>query len=904
MNRPPPYAAALLAALLPAGLRDAVIGDLAEEYEGRAAARGRRRAALWYWRQTAALGGRLVQDRMRRAVRPARRTPGLQPGPGGDGLLRTTLGDVRFGLRHLRRNPGFTATAALVIALGIGANTAILALAHAAFLEPLPYPRAARLGLLSMEFGGLNQGGFSVSYLDMEDVIEGSTAFDEVALFLDWQSVNLAAGGEPQRVPVNFVTPNYFELLGFRAALGRTFQPGDDRAGGAAPVVVLSHGLWQRAFGAADAVLGRTVLLNGLPYTIVGVLAPGAHDLSNRFGHETDVYLPLMAAPALTGLDITERRAARFLYALGRLRDGVTHTMADGQLATIGARLAQAHPASNEGWSFLLRPLREVYFEGSRSLVLLLLGGSLLMLALVCTSLTSLTLIQLSGRTPELSIRLALGAGRGRVARLLVTEAVCLAALGGVCGIAVASWAMGFAGTLDMLTLPGFSRLQVNGTVLLATLALVLAVGISLGLPPALRIFRGGLLDIREAGTRHTDARGRRRRAALVAGEVALACMLLVCAGLLVASFDRLRGTGLGFDTERLLTVRLDLRNDRFANPEVVRQTARRLVDEAAAIPGIRHAFLWSPSRLGGGNWVFFLTRRGEYDLDPLNRVEAARHHIEPQTLGRLGLTLKAGRDFTRTDTAEAPRVAIVSESLARHFWPGEPAVGRTLETRVRSERVLLDIVGVAADARHRSRLEDPFGAQRDIYIPFHQAPERFLSIVVRFEPDASVESLVSTLRRRVLAVDPTLPVYDVQTMAQQMRREEGRARLSTVLMAGYAGLALALAVLGVYGVLAHLVRQERRETGIKLALGASGGTILRGVFVRGFTLVGIGVAAGLAGALAGSRLLDSLLFGVDPHDPRVFAAALAAIVLPAVIACLLPALRAARASPLEALRP
>jgi putative ABC transport system permease protein len=901
--RPPRVASALLTLLLPAALRDAILGDLGEEHDVRASARGRRAAGWWYWRQTLAIGGRILADRVSRVVRrPARHAISAAPAR-GDAFWRSVLTDIRYGLRHLCRNQGFAATATLVIALGIGANTAILALANAAFLQPLPYPHADRLGLLSMEFGGVNQGGFSVSHRDMEDVIGESSAFDDVGLFLDWQSVNLAGAAEPVRTPVNFVTANYFDLVGFRPALGRGFRPDEDRMGDPRSVVVLSHGVWRRVLEAREDVLGQRVLLNGLPFTVVGVLPPDASDLSHRFGYNTGIYVPLASAATLTGLDITERRSARFLYALARLRETGSMAAAQDQLAVIGRRLSEAHPETNKGWSFFLRPLRDVFFEESRTTVGMLVAGSVLMLVLVCASLMNLVLIQLAGRAAELSIRLVLGAGRLRVVRLLVTEAFCLAAIGGACGIVAAYWALGLVGNLEVFALPGFSRLEIDSTVLGGALLLVMAVGLALGLPPALRFARRATPAMHELTARHTDAGGRRRRAILVIGEVALACVLLVCAGLLIASFQRLRATGMGFDTADLLTVRLDLRDERYDEPEVVRQTAQRLLEEAGAIPSVRNAFLWSPSRLGGGNWVFFLTRPGEYDIDPLQRIEASRHHLMPQALERLGIPLRAGRDFSDADRAGMPPIAIVSESLARTFWPGQDPIGRRLETRVRRERVLLEIVGVAADARHRSRLNEPFGAQRDIYVPFQQAPERFLSILVRTTPGADIEPVASALRRRILAVDPGLPAYDMLTMEQQMWEEEARARMSTLLVAGYAVLSLVLAVLGVYGVLAHMVRQERKEIGIRLALGATAATIVRNVVWRGLGLVAIGALIGVGIAFLASRLLDSALFGIDPRDPVVFGLALVALVAPGIAACLLPARRAAAVDPIEALR-
>ena len=903
MIGPPRVPTALLARLLPPSLRDAVLGDLAEEHEARTASAGAASAGRWYWRQTTAIGVRMSAHRLGRFVKRCLDSPRPGKRANSDGSWASTLSDLRYGLRHLGRHPAFAVTAGLVIAIGIGANTAILALANAAFLQPLPYPHADRLGLISMEFEGINQGGFSVSYRDMKDVIRDSTAFEDVALFLDWQSVNLAGSGEPARTPVNFVTPNYFDLAGFEPVLGRGFRPDESRMGEIRSVAVLSHGTWHRALGGREDVLGQRVLLNGVPFTVVGVLPAGTNDLSQRFGHNPGVYVPLASAPSLTGLDLTERRSARFLYALARLNDGVSLDQARGQLRVIGRRLGEAHPDTSQGWSFLLRPLRDVFFEESRTTIVILVTGSILMLVLVCTSLMNLVLIQMAGRQTELTIRLALGAGRARIIRLLVTEAVCLAAFGGLCGIAAAYWALQLMGSLDVFALPGFSRLEVDASVLSGALLLMGAVGLALGLPPALRVAGGTLPAMHEANARHTDARGRRRRAMLVVGEVALACVLLVCAGLLIASFQRLRTTGMGFDTSHLLSVRLDLRSGRYDDPAVVRQTALRLVEEARAIPGVRTSFLWSPSRLGGGNWVFFLTRFGEYDLDPLHRVEASRHHVTPGTLRRLGIPLLAGRDFSDADRPGTPPVAIVSQSLARQFWPGERAIGRRLETRVDDEPVVFEVVGVAADARHRSRLDQPFGAQRDIYVPFQQSPERFLSALLRLTPGAEVEPVAAALRRRVLAVDSALPAYDMLTMDQLMWNEEARARVSTLLAAGYAVLALVLAVLGVYGVLAHAVRQERKDIGIRMALGATGAAIVRAVMGRGLRLVAAGTAAGVTIAIVASQLLGSALFGVEPRDPLVFGLALTAIVIPAVTACLVPAWRATRVDPIEALR-
>jgi predicted permease len=389
----------------------------------------------------------------------------------------------------------------------------------------------------------------------------------------------------------------------------------------------------------------------------------------------------------------------------------------------------------------------------------------------------------------------------------------------------------------------------------------------------------------------------------LAIAEVALACMLLVGAGLLIQSVRTMRATGLGFDTSRLLSVRVDLRSDRYTDDAVVRQTADRLLEAAAAIPGLDDAFLWSPSPLGGGNWVAFFTHPGAFDIDPLARVEASRHHVYPGALGQLGVAIIRGRDFTDADAPDAPPVAIVSEALARTFWGDGQAVGQRLETRYRGAREIVEVVGVAADARHRSRLEDPFGPQRDVYLSYRQHSERFLSLLLRPHAGISDAAVVSAARLQVQRVDPTLPLYDVSTLDDRMRQEEAHARLSTLLMSLYAGLALGLAVLGVYGVLAYAVRLQRREIGIRLALGARVSDVVGGVVRRGLQLIVVGAVLGSAAALATTRLMTSLLFGVGPRDPVVFAVAAAALAAVATAACVLPARAAATVDPVDALR-
>jgi putative ABC transport system permease protein len=883
--RPPRLAEILLTHVLPSESREAILGDLREELiVRRTRGTGVFRSTAWYWVQAMAIVGRY-------AVTGATDWNGFGS-------------DVRVSLRQLRRDPSFTVVAAGALALGVGVNALILTLAAAIFLDPLPYPEAERLVLVDNDFSGSATNGFGVSLLNMQEVEARNRVLDEMALFLDWQDVNLSGSEAPERVPANFVDHGYFRLLGMEVARGRTFMRDDNRRGAARPVAILSHGAWVRLFGSNPDVVGHAVQLNGQPFEVIGVMRPGKVDLRSRALDDTDIFLPLWSVPDLLGYEPAEDRGFRMFTAIVKLRPGVDLAEARADFRALSTSLATEYAEANQGYTYNLRPLGEAFFQNHRAPTAVLLVGAGLVLLLVTVNVVNLMLIRATGRTREIAMRRALGARPGRLVRQLLTEGLVLGAIGGVVGTVIAGWGVGLLTNLELLELPGFTQLRLDGPALLLTGVVTVALGTALGLASAVGVLGGTPSDRLRGGGRHSEGRsGIRMRSLLIMSEMALAFVLLVGAGLLVQSFRTLQDTGYGFDTADLVTVHLNLRGERYDEESPRRAVAEALVAGAESLPDVEEAFLWSPNRLGHGNWVELLTDEARYEAFPEERVEASRHHVYPGTFQRLGMELIRGRDFASADDEGSRQVAIVSESLAEWVWPGEDPIGRRYEAYEDGILQPFEVVGVVSDARHRTRLFDPFGPQLDVYRPYSQLAERALTIGLRMRADVDASSLAAQLRAIVRNTDADLPVYDVASMDQRMRDEEARSRLSAVIVALYAGLALALSALGIYGVLAHAVRRQTREIGIKKALGASVGEVMRSVIRHGLTVSVAGAAVGLIGALAAARLLGAVLYGVAPWDVTVFGAVTAVLLAVAVAACSLPALRAARVSPTEALR-
>lgn len=882
MSRPPRWTESLLGRVLPGETAEEIVGDLREEWGRRGPGASRQLRHL-----TAVLSVLLhflVGERTRLGWRQ----------------------HLRLAFRRLRHEPTFSAVAVSAIALGLGVNILMLAIAETVLFAPLPYPEGDRLAVLTNEHTGSSTGGFGVAYASIRDVRERSRAAESIALYMDWQDVSYESADGAVQLAAAFVSDEYVETLGLSTTLGRFFTPDENRENAAGSVAVLGHGMWQTVFGGAPDVVGRTLTLNGRPYEVVGVVDDDRGDLRYLWGQApVGIYLPLFAAETLVGFDLEADRGNRFLNGIVRVREGTTVEAAAAELAGISAELAREHPRTNEGWTYSLQALDEAMYEELRTPTTAVLGISVLVFALVAVNLLTLILLRASGRGEETAVRRALGAGRARIVAQLLTESAVLASLGWILGMLVGAWGLELFRASDAVRLPEFATLALDGRVLGVSALAAIVLAVVLAAAPAVSLLRSSRWDDAAAlkGTRGSRGRSRVRvQGTLVAAEVALACVLLVGAGLLLESFRTLRSTGYGFDTDRLLVTQVDVRSEEYATDELL-SFVTEVVSAAEELPGSQDAFLWSPNRLGHGNQVDILTPEGRWEVAPEERLEASLHTLRPGTLESLGIRLLSGRDVTPADDAESPRVALVSESLGRALWPGQDPVGRRMETVNGGELVSIEVVGVVADARHRTRLIEPFAAQRDVYYPYAQEPRSLLSVVVRHTAGADVAGLAAGIRQIVAELSPSSPVYGVTTMSEQMRREEGPARMGALLVAVYAVLAVALAALGLYGVLAHGVQLQLREIGIRKALGADRRTLLSRVVGRGMAMTGAGLVVGLALAVPGTRLIQGALYGEDATDPRVFAAVLTALALVALLSCALPARRAVRVSASDVLR-
>ena len=882
MSRPPAWSEKLLGRLLPPDTAEEIVGDLREEWSRRPAGAARR------LRHATAVLSIVVHFLVR------------APGRLGWGH------HLRLALRRLRNDATFSAVAVSAIALGLGVNVLMLAIAETVLFSPLPDPEEDRLAILTNEHTGSSTGGFGVAYASIREVRERARGVESIALYMDWQDVSYQPGDGAVQLPAAFVSDAYVETLGLRTSLGRFFTADENRENAAAPVAVLGHGTWQSVFGGDPDVLGRTLVLNGDPYEVVGVVDDDRGDLRYLWGQvPVGIYLPLFAAEPLVGFDLDADRGNRFLNGLVRLREGTSVETAESELTRISAELAREYPRTNEGWTYSLQALDEAMYEELRTPTTVVLGISLLVFALVAVNLLTLVLLRATGRTRETAVRRALGAGRARIVVQLLTESAVLAGLGWAAGLLVGMWGLELFATVDAVRLPEFATLALDGRVLVLSATAAILLALLLAAAPGLSLLRSSEWDVASALEGSRGSAGRRRtrvQAALVAAEVALACVLLVGAGLLLDSFRTLRSTGYGFDTDRLLMAQVDVRSEELAHDEVI-SFVDEILRATGSLDGAEEAFLWSPNRLGHGNQVDILTPEGRWALAPEERLEASLHTVRPGTLERLGIRHLSGRDVTPADDAEAPRVALVSESLGRALWPGGDPIGRRMETMDGDTLVSIEVVGVVSDARHRTRLIEPFAAQRDVYYPYAQTPRSLLSVVVRHAEDADVAALASGIRSIVAERSPSSPVYGVTTMAEEMRREEGPARLGALLVAVYAVLAVALAALGLYGVLAHGVQLQMREIGIRKALGADRRLLLSRVVGRGMAMTGLGLAVGLVLAVPGTRLIRSALYGEDAGGPLVYVAVLAALALVALLSSALPASRAVRVSASDVLR-
>jgi putative ABC transport system permease protein len=808
-------------------------------------------------------------------------------------LMSTLLQDMKYSLRMLAKNPGFAAVAVLTLALGIGANTAIFSIVNTVLLRPLPFHDPARIVVVGQEWmGGL--GDFSPA--DFLDVQAQNHSFDQMAAYRGW-NFNLTAGDRPERVVGEVVTTNFFTLLGVKPILGRALTQ-EDGGPGSHRTAVISFGLWQRYFGGKETVLGEKVILNGEPYAVIGVMPRGF-----AFPEEAELWVgPRFAVPRhplRPGVDPATMRGSHYFDAFARLRPSVSIEQARADLSVVFKNVVQAHADSDlRGAKPWVATLHENEVGNVRPALLVLLGAVGLVLLIACANVASLILARGVKRRKELAVREALGASRGRVIRQLLTESVVLAIFGGGLGVLAAYW--GFAPLASMVPedLRGMVQPALDWRVLGFAAALSLAAGIAFGLAPALAGSRAGLSGtLKESG--RTVAFGRHRgQETMVVAETALALVLLVCAGLLLRSFARLLAVNEGFDPSHVLTMQLFLPQARYGEPAERDAFVKQTLANIAALPGVQAASAGTRLPLNPGSSSRGIMIEGKsYPPDREGETITPNYSVvSPDFFRVLRIPLLAGREFTAGDDAQSPRVFVINRTMAQTFWPNENPVGK----RIRMDTVekWSEIVGVVGDVRQHGLGEAP---RPMMYAAYAQDPWPFMDIAVRTSQEPG--SAASDIQRAVQATDKDEPVYNIRTMEEIVSRSVSSRRFTLALLGLFATLALFLTAIGIYGVISFTVSERTHEIGVRMALGARGGDVLKLVVRRGMLLAMIGVAVGLAGALGLTRFLSSLLYDIKPADPLTFLGVALILGAVAFAACYIPARRATKVDPMVALR-
>jgi putative ABC transport system permease protein len=805
------------------------------------------------------------------------------------------LQNLRFAFRTLRKSPGFTAVVVLTLALGIGANSAIFSAVNALLLRPLPYPDPDRLVTIYHYYPSLDGLEAPVSAYGFQRYRDETHSFSHMAVSAGW-GADLMLDGEPQRLQGRRVSAQFFDVFGGRPVLGRFPQPEED-APGRERLVVLSHGLWQRAFGGDPEVIGEVLVMNGEPHEVIGVMPAGFRDFWDR---EVEIWRPL----ALTAEQLSVGDNVDWLLLSGRLRPGVTPEAAGSELEEVAERLkGEALVGYPTNWSLHLRTLDQVAKGELRTPLLVLLGAVGFVLLIACANVANLLLARSIERSKEVAVRVALGAQRGDLLRQLLTESMLLSLVGGALGLLFARWSM--AGLTGLIgdRLPVGVDLGINLPVLLFTLILSLGTGILFGLLPSLQVTRPDLQGmLREGGRTPTGNRlGRIGRQALVVGEVALALTLLTGAGLLVRSFARLQAVDPGFRPEKLLTFSVILPQSEYDTGEKLVAFFDEAVQRIEALPGVEAVGVTTALPFGGGWDTGSFSVEGHQPAENEPGPWGDIRLISPGFHRTLAVELVRGRLLSKQDRADAPPVVVVDEEMVRRYWPNEDPVGKriTFDGTAGDSIRWITVAGVVAHTKH-SGLEEENRVQ--LYFPLAQRPARGgADIAVRTVGDPL--GMLPTVRRAIQAIDSDQPLSRVRTMEAMMEESLGQRRLSMFLLTLFSGLAALLSALGIYGVISHLVSQRTRELGVRLALGAGAGNVVGLVLRQGMGLALGGVALGLLGAFALTRFVASQLFGVEATDPVAFAATALLISLVALLATVLPAARAARLDPLTVLR-
>ncbi len=797
--------------------------------------------------------------------------------------------DLRYGARVLFKKPGFTSIAVITLALGIGANTAIFSVVHGLLLRPLPYQNADRLMLLGEQSSeGKRQ---PVSYPNFADWRERATSFESMAATRN-QAFTLTGTQFPARLRGRTINWNFFQVLGVEVQTGRLFDETDDRFG-AARTAILSHGLWQERFGGDPEIIGKTLLMDGELYNVIGVLPQGF-----EYFRAADVYVPIgLFLQPNSGL--ADRGSSFGLYGVGRLKPGVTPEQANSEMQRLGAQLAEQYPRVNGGKSALAENLQEVMSEDVRQSLWILLGAVGFILLIACVNVANLFLVRFADRQKEIAVRLALGASRWRLVRQLLSESLLIALMGGGAGLLAGRWILDGLLALAPEDTPQLSRVGMDTTVLLFTLGVAIATSLLCGLLPALHASRAELnMALKEGGRSSGGSTREGLRKALLVVEISLAIVLLAGAGLLIRSMVNLLRVDMGFNSENLLTMRFNLVGEKYNAA-----TGRVFYDEVLAhmndLPGVQSAALTNSLPIDGSYWdsIFTVADQPAPSRADLPGTDCVL--VSPNYFATMQLKLQRGRLFTSADTATSSPVVIINETLARRMWAGENPIGKRIKLGFPEyQSPWREVIGVVGDVKLNG-LEQATSMQS--YMPLVQESTPFLGVVVRTSNNPP--AVAAAVEQAIHEVDANLAVYAVQTMDQLLGKSLAGRRLTLVLLSGFAVLALVLASLGIYGVIAYSVRQRTQEIGIRLALGAQKKDVLRLFIGQGVKLIALSLAIGLTGAWMLTRWMATLLFNVEPTDPLTFAAMTSLLMVVALFACFVPARRATQVDPLVALK-
>ncbi len=814
------------------------------------------------------------------------------------GLMETLFRDLRYSIRLLFKNPGYSVVAILTLALGIGVTTAVFSVVNAVLLRPLPYQDPNRL-MMIYEARQQNEG-----YLSVPDFIsyqEQNEAFEQMAV--SWsENFNLATGDKPETLPGELVSANFFSTLNVAPAMGRAFVPGDDKTNGS-HIVVITYGLWQRRFGADPGLLGKTLLLNGANFTVVGIM-PRSFQPLNR---ETELWIPLdldggdaLRLPASLPHNNVKVRKLRFLSGIARLKQNVSLEQARANLETISRILEQQYPDTNLGWRGVVSPLYQRLVGDIRPSLLILLGAVAFVLIIACTNVANLMLVRSVSRQKEMAVRIALGASPPRLVRQLFTESTVLALCGGVVGLLLAYLGISFLLAVGAGFIPRLETVSLDMRVLGFTLAVTVLTGLLFGLIPALHFTKPDLQQMLKAGRLNAtgDRKQQRFRSLFVIAEVTLSLVLLVSAGLMVKSLFYLHQVDPGFNPNRAVAMKLSLPKGAYPNESQQVAFFNSISEKIKALPGVRSVCAVNYLPLSGEGLMVPFDIEGSNPLPSGQKLYAAYNLISPDYFRTMDIPLRKGRVFSEQDDQNAARVVIISEAMARLYWPNEDPLGKHLTLSIgNSPPIKPEIIGIAGDVRQFG-LDADSGAQ--IYEPYLQRPSANMNLVVRTASDPM--PVVPSLLNTVLSVDRNQPVFSIRSMDKILTDSISQPHFVMLLLGIFALLALALAAIGIFGVISYSVTQRTQEIGIRIALGAQNRDIYKLIIRHGMGLTLVGMLIGVPCAYALTRLMSSLLFGLSAADPATYVASLFLMSLVALLACYLPARRATMVDPKIAL--